>query len=162
LSVSDSNALLYVVAGVALFVWWYRTRDQSPAHAADSTAAAGLRELDFVPAACDDPQHHPDRIPTSPLRARHVGLDVRDMAINGWGATAHVLLCPIHNRGRYPLDVVHVRCGRGCGTHAELDTDHPEMGIGALRNNGWCNDRDLPGDLPVCPYCAGTRSRTWR
>jgi len=155
---SDPNALFYVVAGVAVFVWWYRNRDQAPVHDGTEATVDGLREIDFVRAACDDPQHHPDRIPTSPLRARHIDLDVRDMHLNGWGSTGHLLLCTIHNRGRYPLDVVHVRCGRGCGTHAELDADDARVGIGGLRNDGWCND----GDLPICPYCAGTRSRTWR
>lgn len=158
---SDSNALFYVVTGIAALVWWFRTRDEPPTQTTTATAAGAaddLRELDFVPATCDDAQHHPGRIPTSPVRARHADLDVRDMHLNGWGSTPHLLLCPVHNHGRYPLGIVHVRCGRGCGTHAELDADDARVGIGGLRNDGWCND----GDLPICPYCAGTRSRTWR
>ncbi len=155
---SDSTSLFYVVAALALFVWWYRTRDQHPQHASELTTA-GLRDLDYIPVVCDHPEHHPDRVPAAPVRARHVGLDVRDMDHNGWGSTEHLQLCHFHNQGRYPLDAIHVVCGQSdCGTRTQFPADDPEVGIGGLRNDGWCNDRQVP----VCPYCAGTRSRTWR
>jgi len=155
--VSDTNSLITVAAAVALFVWWYRTRDRHPHHSPD--AQPGLRDLDYIPAACDNPEHHPDRIPTSPVRARHAGLDVRDMNLNGWGSTEHAQLCQWHNQGRYPLDAIHVVCGQpGCGTRTAFPAGDPEVGIGGLGYQGWRNDRQVP----ICPYCAGTRSRTWR
>lgn len=154
---SDPNSLLFVVAAVVLFVWGYRTRDRHPQQASDNPV--GLRELDYVLVVCDHPEHHPERIPSAPVRARYVGLDVRDMDRNGWGSTEHTQLCNFHNQGRYPLDAIHVVCGQpGCTTRTQFPAGDPEVGIGGVRNDGWCNDRQVP----ICPYCAGTRSRTWR
>lgn len=156
--VSDTSSLLTVIAAVALFVWWYRSRYQDPQHSSELTAI-GLRDLDYIPVTCDHPEHHPDRIPVAHVRSRHVGPDVRDMHLSGWGSTEHTQLCHWHNQGRYPLDLVHIVCGQtGCGTRAKFDAGDPEVGMGELRYQGWCNDRQVP----VCPYCAGTRSRTWR
>lgn len=154
---SDSNSLFYVLAAAGLAVWWYRTRDHHPQHALE--VQVGLRDIDYIPVVCEHPDHHPDRIPTAPVRAKHVGLDVRDMHLNGWGSTEHIQVCHFHNQGRYPLDAIHVICGQpGCGTRTQFPTDDPDVGIGGLRHDGWCNDRQVP----ICPYCAGTRSRTWR
>jgi hypothetical protein len=154
---SDPNSLLFVLAVLGLAVWWYRTRDRHPQSAIETQV--GLRDLDYIPAACDSPDHHPDRIPTAHVRARHAGLDIRDMGIDGWGSTEHAQLCHWHNQGRYPLDTVHVVCGQqGCGTRAQIPTADPDVGIGELRYQGWRNDRQVP----ICPYCAGTRSRLWR
>ncbi|MFJ5984291.1 hypothetical protein [Lentzea sp. NPDC092896] len=154
---TESSSLLTVITAVALFVWWYRTRDHHPQQAPETQR--GLRNLDYIPVICDDPGHHPDRIPTAPIRAHHAGLDIADMYHGGWGSTEHLQLCHFHNQGRYPLDVVHVLCGQdGCSTRATIPTDDPAVGIGELRYRGWRNDRQVP----VCPYCSGTRSRTWR
>lgn len=155
---SDPNSLFFVMVALALFVWWYRTRDRHPQQTS-ALATVGLRDLDYIPVICDDPGHHPDRIPTAPVRDRHAGLDIADMHHGGWGSTEHLQLCHFHNQGRYPLDVVHVICGQdGCSTRATIPASDPAVGIGELRYQGWCNDRQVP----VCPYCAGTRSRTWR
>lgn len=158
MSTSDPNALILVAAAVAALVWRYRTRDQRPVPPGTVGEGVELRPLDFVLAACDHLDHHPGHAPTSPIRYRHAGMDVRDMHLNGWGSTPHMNLCQIHNQGRRHLDSVQVRCARGCGTRGELPAGDAAVGIGGLRNRGWCND----GDLPVCPYCAGTRSRRWR
>lgn len=173
----DSGALALVVAVVAFLVWRYRNSDQRPVPPgqrpddATPTAPAGqaatavapaaepeLREVDYVLARCGHLDHHPGHVPTASIHRKTAGMDTRDMRKNGWGSNERFTLCYSHNVTGAELRQVHLECDRGCGTRGILDAGDPDVGIGSLRYGGWRNH----GDLLVCPYCAGTRSRRWR
>lgn len=166
----QSGALALVILLVAFVVWRFRTTDERPAPTgvrpddaavpapAAPAAAPELREVDFVLARCGHHDHHPGHVPTAPIRKRTAGMDVRDMRKNGWGSNDRITLCYSHNLLGSQLRNVLFECDRGCGTRGDLDVGDVDVGIGDLRYRGWRND----GDLLVCPYCAGTRSRRWR
>lgn len=155
---NDSSALLTVLAAAAFGMWWWRNRYTPPAPPGGHLDPADLEELRVVLVRCEHPDHHPEMVPFAPLRYRHADEDLRQMSLNGWGATERINTCRVHNDQGWRSGP-HVQCSLpGCQTHHVIPVDDPEVGIGDLRNRGWCNR----GDQVVCPYCAGTRSRVWR
>lgn len=155
---TDSTALLLVLAAVAYGVWHWRNRYTAPAAPGGQLDTAELRELDIALVRCEHPDHHPEMVPFAPVRYRHAHEDVRQLSLDGWGATERMNTCRVHNTAGWVGDL-HVQCSQpGCQTHHLIPVADPEVGMRDLRNRGWCN----VGDRMVCPYCAGTRSRVWR
>jgi len=156
--VTDTTALLLVLLGVGYAVWHWRNRYTPPIAPGGVPDTAELREFEVALVHCQHPDHHPQMVPFAPIRHRHADEDVRQISLNGWGATERMNACRVHNTDGW-RGGLHVQCSLpGCQTPAVIPVDDPEMGIRSLRAGGW---RNL-GDQAVCPYCAGTRSRVWR
>lgn len=153
----DPSFSLFLVVAVVVYGWWrWRHRDDPSADLAPYPQ--GLRQVDMVRVQCQHPQHHPGQVPAHRVHARNAGLDVQEMRYNGWGSDSRSTLCRFHNVAGNELSVLHVECGRRCGTVETVALDDVDVAIGTLRYHGWCND----GDLLLCPVCSGSRSRSWR